>query len=269
MADCSSLAAMHGFYNPAATAFVAWVGAERSVGQVLIRREADSFSMRHEADRDRTGLRELPWNELRALVQTTAKGAFRPLKSAPTLVNGWLVSQLSAADAPSALDLLYPGFVADWHAVQSGTPPVTHYREFTNRQTGMYRITQLLNDAQAGQVIRASCHQDFCLKRRLWTVDGQAADGEGKGVIPCLEPCAVLLEFARKAARIEQGERVPLTLGEDELQTVLKALEIAIYQGTDGPREGDVSAADNPRRLRLVIEKLLPLMPATKKADGH
>jgi hypothetical protein len=97
---------------------------------------------------------------------------------------------------------LYPGAVADWFATQAAQPPVTSYREFTSRQTGMYRITTHLDDAAVAAVIHACCHKDFCLKRRLWTVEGAAPDAaDAKSLIPCLEPCAILLEAARKAAR--------------------------------------------------------------------
>ena len=103
------------------------------------------------------------------------------------------------------LNHLYPGAVADWFAAQSSPPPITSYRDFTTRQTGMYRITKLLTDAVAGAAIRACCYPDSCLKQRLWSVEGLAPDPPGqKSLIPCLEPCALMLEFARKVARLEQ-----------------------------------------------------------------
>jgi hypothetical protein len=43
----------------------------------------------------------------------------------------------------------------------------------------MYRITTMLQDAIAGAAIRACCHVDFCLKRRLWSVEGLEADAAG------------------------------------------------------------------------------------------
>ncbi len=100
----------------------------------------------------------------------------------------------------AALQHLYPGAITDWFAAQAQPAPVTHYREFTDRQTGMYRVTTMLSDEQAAVMARACCHRRFCLKRRLWTVGslGPEASGE-KSLIPCLEPCAILLEFARKA----------------------------------------------------------------------
>ena len=104
-----------------------------------------------------------------------------------------------------ALNQLYPGAIADWYAAQTQPVPVTNYREFTERQTGMYRIATLLDDQQAAAVIRAGCHRRCCLKRRHWLVAGLEPDPAAeKSLIPCLEPCAVLLELARQAVRLEQ-----------------------------------------------------------------
>src|SRR4029077_3431652 len=100
---------------------------------------------------------------------------------------------------------LYPGVLADWYAARDASPPITNYREFTNRQSGMYRITTKLNDAQVSEVIEAVCDKKCCLKRRLWTVAGlELGSATQKSLIPCLEPCAILLEAARKAMRLEQ-----------------------------------------------------------------
>src|SRR3989442_3355012 len=93
----------------------------------------------------------------------------------------------------------------------------------------MYRITTLLSDAQAAEVTRACCHKMFCLKRRLWTANGLAPDPvEDKSLIPCLEPCAILLELARKAMRIVQEEKMRLDLSHGEAATLAAALQIAL-----------------------------------------
>jgi hypothetical protein len=72
----------------------------------------------------------------------------------------------------------------------------------------MYRITTMLNDAQAAEVIRCACDARNCLKRRLWAVAGLERDGAAlKSLIRCLEPCAVLMESAREAVRAEQQQQ--------------------------------------------------------------
>jgi hypothetical protein len=196
--------------NPALSAFVAGFETETSFGQAWIRRMERGFELRHVADRecDPAALRLLGENDIRPLAQFTAPGAFRPLKSAPNLQRGWRAAPRDEEALGAALNQLYPGAVADWFAAQAPRPPVTSYREFTGRQTGMYRITTRLDDAAAGAVIRACCQKDFCLKRRLWTVDGLPPDPPAaKSALPCLEPCAILLESARKTARVGLDER--------------------------------------------------------------
>ncbi len=251
--------------NPALAAFCALLAPELVLAQVLVRRQATGFELRHISDREAAAesLKSVAVAELRALANFTAAGAFRPLKSAPNLRTGWRGVATSEAELESALSQLYPGAVADWFAAQRAAPPVTHYRDFTARQTGMYRITTMLADAQAAQVIRACCDARFCLKRRLWTVDGLAPDAaDAKSLIPCLEPCAVMLEFARKAVRIEQEEnKAALTLAPSEAVSLLAALETTLAHPPVGQREADFSAADNPRRLQLLHEKLQGFAP--------
>ena len=187
--------------------FAAQIGNELLLAQVLIRRAGTGYELRHAADRDAAPntLREIKLDETRNLAQYTATGEFRPLKSAPTLPRGWLLKLNDDAELAVALNMLYPGALADWFAARTPRPPVTSYRDYTNRQSGMYRVTAMLTDAQAGGVTREVCAPGACLKRRLWTIDGlEPDDPEKKSLIPCLEPCAVLLEAARKAFRATQ-----------------------------------------------------------------
>lgn len=206
-----------GFENPALKKFVAEIGNELILAQMLIWRLKKGFELRHVADRDAAekALRLVNLTEARALAQFTASGEFRPLKSAPSLQRGWRIIAVDDTELDAALSRLYPGAVADWFAAQSPDPSVTHYREYVNRQSGMYRITAMLTDTQAADVARAVCDARCCLKRRLWTVPGLLPDAAAeKSLIPCLEPCAVLMEAARKAVRTEQEENRSMKLAE-------------------------------------------------------
>lgn len=258
--------------NPALAAFCAVLAPELVLAQVLVRRVAAGFELRHVSDREAAeSLQPVALTDLRALANHTAVGAFRPIKAAPNLRTGWLCRVASETELESALSQLYPGAVADWFAAQQPAPPVTHYREFTARQSGMYRITTMLADPQAALVIRACCDARFCLKRRLWTVDSLAPDAaDAKSLIPCLEPCAVMLEFARKAVRIEQEEDQPvLTLAPSEVASLLAALDTALAHPPAGQREADLSAADNPRRLQLLRLKLQGFAPVATERGGE
>lgn len=226
--------------NPDLRAFLASFDTEIVFGQLVVRRLEREFELRHQSDRDAASvdLTFLKGTELRDWSQSAAGGAFRPLKSAPNLRSGWRAVAVDAAALELLLHYVYPGAVADRFAAEEAQPPLTSYRQFTARQSGMYRITTMLDDAIAGAAIRACCHVDFCLKRRLWSVDGLEPDAEqSKSVIPCLEPCALMLEFARKAARLQQ-DSAP-----------------APEKPKRDPAESDFDAVNNARRMRFDLEK--------------
>jgi len=243
--------------NPAIEAFAAQIQTEVIVAQVLLRPQGTGWELRHLDDRDSAAseLRTVAIEGLRGLAQSTAWGAFRPLKSAPNLQRGWRSQANHLADLEAALSRLYPGFVADWYYVQTIGPQVTNYREFTERQTGMYRVTHGLTDQQASEAIRACCHRKFCLKQRFWTVATLAADSaEEKSLIPCFEPCAVMLEFARTAARVDQAEKVQLT--RDDAESLAAGARNNSGTVRVDLREADFAAPDNPRRIQLALEKM-------------
>ncbi len=233
--------------NPALEKFLQLFPDVTELAQVSIQRDAESFELCHVENRDtkKESLKLTPESALRPLVDFTETKAFRPLKSAPNLQRGWRVIAANQEKLGFSLNTFYPNAIADWYAVNFCAAQPTDYREFTSRQTGMYRITTLLTDAQARPVIRACCHPKFCLKQRLWTVEGLAPDAAAeKSFIPCLEPCAILLEFARKAMRLEQAT----TAG-----TAPKAEESP--EASEKIREADFENPRNPRRVQLEIEK--------------
>jgi len=200
-----------GFRSSALQWFVQQIGDELLVAQVLVHRQKGGYELRHIADREVSSdklILQLP-EGAHGIAQVAEDGSFRPLKSCPNLRRGWLILAKSDLELETALNGFYPGFIPDLSAVRTSTPHITHYREFTNRQTGMYRITTFLSDSAAFAMAGKCCSARYCLKHRLWTVEGAALDGpEGKSLIPCLEPCAILLEYARKVVRTSQRENV-------------------------------------------------------------
>lgn len=242
---------MNTFKNPAQAAFVDEIKSELVFAQVLIRRSENGFELRHIDDREANldNLRLVPENEIRELAQFTKTRAFRPLKSAPNLQTDWRFAARDEAQLEFALNTIYAGAIADWFAGRFSKAVPTNYREFTHRQTGMYRITAMLTDEQAAPMIRACCHKKFCLKQRLWTLNGLETDAlAGKSLIPCLEPCAILLEFARKAMRLEQQQTAEKL--EPEEAKLEKPTEVEV-----ATREADFENPHNPRRLQLALEK--------------
>ena len=228
-------------------------------GQVRIERLENGFCLRSTADKDQSvgSLREYSVTGMRELAQFNAAGDFRPLKSAPDLRVGWVCFVEDARQLEETLDRLYPGGVVDAWAARVKPPPVTHYREFVGRQTGMYRVAQQLSDAGVAEVIRATCDSRHCLKRRFWKVEGLAGDpSDATSDIACLEPCAVLLECARRAARLAQEECISMGLVEGDRAVLMAALEQTLSHPAPGVRAGDLGHPLNPRRICLVLEKL-------------
>lgn len=238
-------------------------------GQIWICRVDAGFEVRHNEDRDQApaDLKTLGLKDLRPMATFRKDGAFRPLRVAPDLKTGWRVALSSVDELTSALHSIYPGALADWHAVETEgvDKHVQNYRDFTNRQTGMYRLTQKLTDHEIGQTARACCHPNFCLKRRLWTAPhAPAQDVKETSVIPCLEPCAVLMEMARGTARNAQQDVQALPLTSRELEIIEAALDQALAHPPTDVRVGEVARIENPRRIQLLRERLEDLKAETE-----
>src|SRR4051794_33569050 len=88
---------------------------ELVLAQVLIRRQETGFELRHLSDRSRPVLELslVPGSECRGLLQFDARGAFRPLSTAPSLVAGWRVEARDAVELGEILEKIYPGALAD------------------------------------------------------------------------------------------------------------------------------------------------------------
>ena len=83
--------------NPALTAFLAAFDREMAFAQVLIRRDRAGFELRHIDDRasDPAALQILRRDELRALAQFTAAGAFPALPSTLVIDDASLIGNMA------------------------------------------------------------------------------------------------------------------------------------------------------------------------------
>jgi hypothetical protein len=77
----------------------------------------------------------------------------------------------------------------------------------------------------------------------------------------------VLLELARKAARIEQEAKMDVQLSRSELESFIVAAEAAIASGATEERVGNVGSPGNPRRLQLLIEKFKQEMSGKAESE--
>ena len=242
--------------HPALAAFLEHVRPEATLGEIRVRRMQAGFEIRHRSDAS-TGeddLRDLAVEELRSLTLHNARGQFRPLRSSPDLVSGWRLRVTTPTGLREALDILYPGGLGDWHTTRE---PVS-YRQHTERQSGMYRVTALLAPEAVEQTVAACCAASQCLKRRIWqAVEGEPVEAGPKAPhLVCREPCALLLELARRRFRLDRGPQVTVTLPEEEVAVLLRSLEALAAAPPPDLRVADFARADTPRRLLLVRERL-------------
>jgi sirohydrochlorin cobaltochelatase len=186
------------------------------IGQVLILRAAEGWDLRHIEDAGRTDLPPSSrWQDARAIANLDAAGAYRPLKTAPTLRRGWQLLLSSAEDVRRALDYLYPAMLGMHLAHQAGEVTPLCLRETLGRQTGMYRVTQKLSEAQAQDLIGRTCRDGACLKKVLWRIAPEipieslpaekfdTAPSPDRWPLLCPEACNLVVAEAR---RVVKGE---------------------------------------------------------------
>jgi len=190
-------------------------GGQR-IGQIQISQDTAGWELRHVDDAGRGDLQvHRRWQDARTLANLDDAGAYRALKTAPTLRHGWRLVLGSMEELRRALDYLYPAMLGAWLEEQQGEFPPTDLRTTLGRQTGMYRVTQKLTDAQAQGLIARTCQDGACLKTVLWRI---APDVPIESLpaekfrlhreaatwpLPCHEACNFLVAAARKVVKGE------------------------------------------------------------------
>jgi hypothetical protein len=242
-------------------------GAQQPWGQLLLSVRLNDndrriYELRHVDDVDQAAdtldAHDDPL-DARHLATYDTDGRYRPLATAPTLQTGWVFPSLDAAALVQAVDFFYPATIANWHRERTGELDVTHWAEATERQTGIYAITEELDGEAVDWVAEACCVDSQCLKRRQWDEreDRPLSVPRGDGAFPCREPCSLVIAAARTWVRLEREEEqtytVQLTPSEKEqLDTILDA----VADGTTGEvREADVGNGANRYRARYLRAK--------------
>jgi sirohydrochlorin cobaltochelatase len=188
------------------------IGEHTRIGEVIITRSGDGFLLRHHLDAGVENLtRHSAPEAAREIAKYDADGKFRPLKTAPTLIRGWELSLPDAAALQLALECLYPAAVANW--LRHTEAPIATLRETLNRQTGIYRVTALIRDEEAQQLVASTCSSDKCLRRILWPLDAAqswtslpmekqtAASAPDEIPLLCTDACPLLVGGARSAVK--------------------------------------------------------------------
>lgn len=278
MSDAPRLRGAHapGGIPDARRALVEWVDAAGEAGrtflQVRLLRTGDGlYEVRHARDAHRS----IPSLETvtsdpyaaRFIAQMTNDGEHRPLKTAPSLRQGWALVDLDARALWTALDYLYPACALHWYAELAGTLRVTHWREVAARQSGIYGAVKLLPADVVRNTVRACCGDAVCLRRVAWDVDAETplglpseGDTTGDALVPCPEACSMFISFARQVLVLERAPRHELPglgrLGVEEIDQV-REIATAAAAGTLGSaREGEFSEPTNSRRMRYLALRL-------------
>jgi sirohydrochlorin cobaltochelatase len=169
-----------------------------SLGQIAI----DGLVLCHVEDARRADLTVYHRPEdARELAIFDDAGAYRPLKTAPNFRHGWQLRLGTIDELRLALDFFYPAAIGTWLANQGGELLPVSLRETLGRQTGMYRVTQHITDAQAEEVIQKTCVAG-CLRCRLWTVNEIVPQSRMESLtILCGEACNLLVAACRPLAK--------------------------------------------------------------------
>jgi hypothetical protein len=196
----------------------------------------------------------------RELATHTDDGAYRPLKSAPTLRTGWEFPDLGPEQLIEAVDFFYPATITNWHRERTDDLDVSHWRETMQRQTGMYGVIETWDRGEGHEhvewVAESCCRDSQCLKRRRWQYD-EETDLEtpgGDGVFPCREPCSLVVTAARKFTKLDAEEtrtyELELTPSEKDQ---LEALVDAVADGeVENIRDADLGEGANRLRARFL-----------------
>ena len=152
-----------------------WIaGGGRQIGEVMIRAETGGWCLFHQQDEAAAGTGSLTRHAPGAaadLARNDASGAFRPLKTAPSLKTGWELFLTDATTLHEVLDTFYPAALGNWCRYADGRIPPLSLKEMLGRQTGMYRITGLLREDEAQGLVARTCHDGLCRRKILWNWD--------------------------------------------------------------------------------------------------
>ena len=143
-------------------------------------------------------------DDAREIAKFTEDGSYRVLKAGRDLRRGWILCLPDAEAVAQALEFFYPAALGQWLAAERGKIRIIPFREVLGRQSGIYRVSQGLDERGMDEVVTARCRAQ-CLRRRLWLEGGFLTDetalAQTEGSIPlvCSEACSLLIADAARA----------------------------------------------------------------------
>ncbi|WP_253737958.1 DR2241 family protein [Halohasta salina] len=242
-------------------------GIEREWGQLGITTTISEdgtrhYELRHVDDGDADATTLTPHTdpfEARDIGTLDAKGRYRPLRTAPSLKQGWIFPDLTADKLYEAVEAFYPATVVNWYREQQGELDVDHWRDEQDRQSGIYNLITVLPDEAVDWAAAACCDDSQCLKRREWQLsDDEPLDAEsGDGVFPCREPCSMVVAAGREWAKLEREDTrtYEFELTPSEKAQIEELIDVVADGAVDEIREADVGEGANRYRVRYLREK--------------
>lgn len=182
--------------------------AELRFGELYLTRDnRGTFFARHRNDRmTEEGLENIDTlPALRELAKFDSEGEYRPLKTAPTLRDGWITQCEAPSEFLARLDAIYPSLFATWVAYDAGALDPAPLRETLDRQTGMYKFAGSITDQMANEIMRSTCGKG-CLRLIAWPIDDSCPVSRLKApqnTLPliCTEACTFAVSEARRLAK--------------------------------------------------------------------
>jgi sirohydrochlorin cobaltochelatase len=182
----------------------------RRFGEVLLsRRTTRDFQALHLRDRDvpidqLNHLQSIP--EVREMARYSPEGEYRPLKTAPSLKNGWVILESDAHSFYQMLDAIYPAAFAGTVKYFQGEIHPVSLRRTLGRQTGMYQFAKHVSDVDASLIMRETCAKG-CLRQISWSISDNGPmnrvnpPNEREIPILCTEACTFVVSEARRLSR--------------------------------------------------------------------
>ncbi|MFD1641136.1 DR2241 family protein [Halohasta litorea] len=188
-----------------------------------------------------------------------ADDRYRPLRTAPSLKQGWIFPELSANGVYDAVEAFYPATVVNWYREGRGELDIDHWQDEQDRQSGIYNLITVLPDEAVDWAAAACCDDSQCLKRREWELSEDEpldADG-GDGVFPCRGPCSMVVAAGREWAKLERedSQTYEFELTPTEKEQLEAIIDAVADDELDEIREADIGNGANRYRVRYLREK--------------
>jgi len=262
-------------------------GIDREWGQLSITTTVSNDGTRHyeirhiddsDAEADALTTHTEPF-DARDIGTLNAAGRYRPLRTAPSLKQGWIFADLTADEVYEAVEAFYPATVVNWFREQRGELDIDHWRDEQDRQSGIYNLITVLPDEAVDWAAAACCDDSQCLKRREWQLsEDEPLEAEGgDGVFPCREPCSMVVAAGREWAKLERQDTqtYEFELTPSEKEQLEAIIDVVADDEIDEIREADVGNGANRYRVRYLREKRvddhgnLSGTPTHPEADDH